>query len=188
MSYLKESGQNDQQQGLLEIFKRFPDTCRPLIEFHEALLRNEQSPFSVAQRELIAAYVSGLNACRYCHGIHTQVAQRFGVSHDLLEQLLEDIEFAQIEASMKPVLQFVKKLTEQPARIVNADAEAIFAEGWDDQALYDAVMTCALFNLMNRLVEGLGIEADDENMSFSAEQINKGGYARILKLMNSDEA
>jgi AhpD family alkylhydroperoxidase len=38
------------------------------------------SPFTVAERELIAAYVSGLNACGYCHGIHRVTADAFGVA------------------------------------------------------------------------------------------------------------
>ena len=50
--------------SLLDIFKTFPATARPLVQYHEVLMRGE-SPLSVAQRELIAAYVSGLNACSY---------------------------------------------------------------------------------------------------------------------------
>ena len=42
-------------------------TQRPIMLFHQALLRGE-SPFSVKERELMAAYVSGLNACQYCYG------------------------------------------------------------------------------------------------------------------------
>ncbi|MDZ5696765.1 carboxymuconolactone decarboxylase family protein [Chelativorans sp. M5D2P16] len=62
---------------LLDVFKRFPDTNAPLIEFHEALLR--APPFTEAERELIATYVSGLNRCRYCRGVHTATAERLGV-------------------------------------------------------------------------------------------------------------
>jgi hypothetical protein len=54
---------------LLDVFRMFPETNRPLLEFHEVLLRGA-SPFTEAERELIAAYVSGLNGCRYCHGVH----------------------------------------------------------------------------------------------------------------------
>ena len=47
---------------LRHVLKRFARTARPLIEYHEELLRGE-SPLTTAQRELIAAFVSGLNAC-----------------------------------------------------------------------------------------------------------------------------
>jgi hypothetical protein len=42
--------------SLLNLFKAFPDTSTPLIQFHEALLRGP-SPFTEGDRELIATYV-----------------------------------------------------------------------------------------------------------------------------------
>ena len=59
---------------LLDVFRAYPDTARPLMDYHQALLRGP-SPLSVAERELIAAYVSGLNACGYCHGVHSAAAR-----------------------------------------------------------------------------------------------------------------
>ncbi|MGH4017277.1 MAG: hypothetical protein ACRDSL_25785 [Pseudonocardiaceae bacterium] len=53
---------------LLDVFRAYPDTARPLLDYHQVLLRGP-SPLTVAERELIAAYVSGLNVCGYCHGI-----------------------------------------------------------------------------------------------------------------------
>lgn len=58
-----------------DLFRAFPDTSRPLLGFHEVLLRRP-SPFSESERDPIAACVSGLNGCRYCHGVHTTTAER----------------------------------------------------------------------------------------------------------------
>jgi AhpD family alkylhydroperoxidase len=66
---------------LRDVFAAFPHTSRPLLGYHQALLRGP-SPFSVAERELIAAYVSGLNACDYCHGVHSATARAFGVDEN----------------------------------------------------------------------------------------------------------
>ena len=63
---------------LLDVFRSYPATARPLVEFHEALMHG-MSPLSIAEREMIAAFVSGLNACEYCQGIHTVTAEAFGV-------------------------------------------------------------------------------------------------------------
>jgi alkylhydroperoxidase family enzyme len=60
MSWLKSLPSNSR---LFEVFQAFPETARPLIEYHEALMRG-LSPFTVG-RELIAAYVSGLNSCGF---------------------------------------------------------------------------------------------------------------------------
>jgi AhpD family alkylhydroperoxidase len=49
---------------------------------------------SVAQRELIAAYVSGLNACGYCHGVHSATVQAFGIDEAVLTALLDEVDTA----------------------------------------------------------------------------------------------
>jgi uncharacterized peroxidase-related enzyme len=164
---------------LRDVFAAFPHTSRPLLEYHQVLLRGP-SPFSVAERELIAAYVSGLNACGYCHGVHTATARALGVDEGVVARLLDAVDGAPVEARMKPVLRYVRKLTQTPSRIMAADAEAVFAAGWDERALHDAVSVCALFNFMNRLVDGLGIQADAGYFGVAAERLASQGYVGLL--------
>ena len=76
-----------------DLYRAYPATCKPLGEFTEAAMRGP-SPFTQGQRELIAAYVSGLNACAYCHGTHVAVAAACGVAPDLIKALLADIDDA----------------------------------------------------------------------------------------------
>ncbi len=166
---------------LIDVFKTFPGLYRPLIEYHEVLLRGP-SPLSVADRELIAAYVSGLNSCHYCHGVHAATAEQFGVAEGLLRQLLENPEQAPIDERMKPLLSYVKKLTHAPSRLLPEDAEAVFAAGWDEQALHDAASVCGLFNLMNRLVDGLGLKGDAAYFNLASARLASGGYLGLLKL------
>lgn len=99
--------------ALRDLFRAFPETSQPLREYNRVLMRGP-SPFSTAERELLAAYVSGLNACQYCHGVHTATAEVFGVSPDLLNQLLEDPSAAPVGEELKPVLRYVRKLTFTP--------------------------------------------------------------------------
>src|SRR6266699_6998632 len=66
------------EAGLLQIFQALPEAARPLLEYHEVLLRGE-SAFSPAERELIAAYISGLNNCNYCRAVHSQTAVELGI-------------------------------------------------------------------------------------------------------------
>ena len=172
---------------LRDVFAAFPHTSRPLLDYHQALLRGP-SPFSVAERELLAAYVSGLNACGYCHGVHSATARAFGVDEGLVAGLLDDVDAAPVDQRMRPVLAYVGKLTRTPSRMTAADAEAVFAAGWDERALHDAVSVCALFNLMNRLVEGLGIEAGEDYFRVAAERLASQGYAGLLAQPNPQAA
>lgn len=144
---------------LAAVFRRFPAYVAPLLKVHDRILR-DPSPLTVAERELIAAYVSGLNACTYCQGAHWVAAEMFGVESELIDALMTDPETAPVEPGLKPILAYVRKLTLSPSRIGPADARAVLAAGWDEQALFDAISVCALFNFMNRLVEGTGIRQD----------------------------
>ncbi len=145
------------------VFRRFPHTAAPLLEYHDRVMRR-RSPLTVAERELIAAYVSGLNACRYCHGSHVIAASAFGVDETLFAELLEDVSTSAVDEKLKPLLRYVAKLTRTPSRMTDDDAAAVYAAGWDEQALFDAVCVCALFNLMNRIVEGSGVRVDPLTM------------------------
>jgi uncharacterized peroxidase-related enzyme len=167
---------------LVDVFRFRPELYRPLIDYHEVLLRGP-SPLSVAERELIAAYVSGLNACRYCHGVHSATAYAFGVPESTMAPLLADVDSAPVEDRLKPLLAYARKLTLAPTTLTQADADAVWAAAWAEQALHDTVAVCALFNLMNRLVEGLGLAGDPDYFALAAGRLHAGGYAGLRDLL-----
>ncbi|WP_337847910.1 peroxidase-related enzyme [Sphingomonas sp.] len=165
------------EPGLDKVFRRFPHTVPPLLEYHDRLLR-DPSPLTVAERELIAAYVSGLNSCTYCHGAHVVAARAFGIDPELFDGLMSDLEASAIDDNLKPILAYVGKLTRTPSMMTEADARKVYDAGWDEQALFDAVSVCALFNFMNRIVEGSGIKANPleaDQVELDARMARMGG-------------
>lgn len=179
MSYLPT--QPDEAR-LLDVFRSFPESSRPLLNYHEVVMRGP-SDLSVAERELIAAFVSGLNDCDYCHGVHAVTAARFGIEESLLTARLADFEIAPVDERLRPVLAYVAKLTATPDRITPSDAEAVLSAGWSEKALHDAVSVCGLFNLMTRLVSGLGITASQDYFETSGDRLADGGYAGLADLL-----
>ncbi len=147
------------QPHLGDVFRAFPEHVRPLLEYHDLLLRAD-GPLSVAQRELIATYVSGINACTFCFGAHKIYAEVFGIDEEVIDGLMKDLETAPVEEKMKPILSYVQKLTRLPAQLTEADAKSVYDAGWTERALYDAIQICALFNFMNRIIEGTGVTFD----------------------------
>ncbi len=91
MPFLSRIKDDDKVPHVLAKFNT--GTGRPLLEFHEALLRGD-SPFTVQERELMAAYVSGINACRYCCGAHTAAAKQFGVPETVVSALIDNVRTA----------------------------------------------------------------------------------------------
>lgn len=154
---------------LADVFLAFPETVKPLLEYHDRLLRGS-SPLSIAQRELIAAYVSGLNACGFCYGAHQVIAEVAGIEPGCFESLLQDIDTAPVEESLKPIFHYVRTLTLTPSKVTDEQAQTIRDAGWDDRAIHDAVAVCALFNFMNRLVEGMGVESSEAIRASQAQR------------------
>lgn len=161
--------------SLADLRAAAPELFGKLQPYGEELMRGP-SPLSPGERELIAAYVSGLNSCTYCYGTHAKVAEAFGLSETLVAALVEDVETAPIRDSLRPLLRYAGKLTVTPSRMTPADAEAVHAAGWDDTALLHTIAVCAYFNNMNRLVEGAGITGTAASHAEGADRLARAGY------------
>lgn len=168
--------------GVRHILQMNRPVGRALIALHEALLRGD-SPLSPAQHELIAAYVSGLNDCQYCFGVHAETASQFGVPEEHLRKMLFDLADVQMEERMRPLLEYVRRLTLSPHQLVQADADAVFAAGWSERELHDAILTTCLFNFMNRLLDGHGCQGSTEVFKERGGRLAREGYAPLLKLL-----
>ena len=57
-----------------------------------------------------------------------------------------------------------------------ADADAIYAAGWDEQTFFQAVNISAYFNFMNRLLNGTGVDGNRDDFVRLARQIVDIGY------------
>ena len=161
--------------ALAELFQHYPEAAAPLIEMVEVVMRGP-SPFSAAERELIAGYVSGLNQCDFCHDSHVGVAEAYGIAPEVMVKLMVDIDSAPVDERLKPVLAYVKKLTQTPSRMVDADAQAIYDAGWDERAVHDAALVCATFNYMNRLVDGTGVSAEQAEARAQGQALREMSY------------
>lgn len=160
---------------LADLRAAVPELFGKLQPYGEELMRGP-SPLSPGERELIAAYVSGLNSCSFCYGTHAKVAEAFGLSEDLVAALIEDVDTAPIRDALRPLLRYAGKLTLTPSRMTPADAEAVYSAGWDDAALIRTIAVCAYFNNMNRLVEGAGITGTAAGNAERARHLAKDGY------------
>lgn len=178
MSYLR----SQPDASLLDLFKAYPEVARPLHELAQAVMRGP-SPFGEGQRELIAAYVSSLNGCGFCRASHSAVAERFGEPKERLEALLDDLDTADVPDAMRPVFGFVNKLNEAPAEVGQADVDAVLDAGWDEDAVIHAALVCGFFNLMNRWVDALGLEADETTVEMAARHLHERGYQGILEFL-----
>ncbi len=83
------------------------------------------------------------------------------------------------------MLNYVRKLNRAPGEVTRADAEAVLAAGWPERTLVQAAGICALFNMMNRWVEGLGIAGDPDLARLAGRMIFENGYAGLSDLLEA---
>jgi hypothetical protein len=59
------------------------------------------------------------------------------------------------------------------------DVAALQAAGWDDEAIYYAITTCALFNFYNRWITATGVpEMSEAAHRVQGQRIAAHGYVR----------
>lgn len=171
---------------LSDLLSRHPAHAGPLLLHVEGVM-HAGTPLTAAQCELIAAYVSGLNACTFCHGSHQIYAEALGIEPGLIDALLDAPDTAPIAPKMRPLLAYVAKLNSLPSRLTPADVAAVTDAGWSEAALYHAVQVCAVFNLFNRLVEGAGVDfayGSDAALTPADRSADYAGFAKRLGVLD----
>lgn len=99
-----------------------------------------------------------------------------------VQAVLENLDTAPIPEAERVLLRFVEKVNRESEHIQQEDVNAVKAAGWTDEAIYDAISVCALFNFYNRWVDATGVrEHPVEVYERSAERLATAGYAGPTK-------
>ncbi len=111
-------------------------------------------------KEQIATVVSALNTSTYCLAAHMEILGRLGMPRPVVRALATDFTHAPLEPKVMALMQFVAKLTRQPADMVQADADRVKEAGWTDSEIFEAVLVASLYACANRFSAGLGLLPD----------------------------
>jgi uncharacterized peroxidase-related enzyme len=174
----------ESEESVAAVMRRYPQQARSLIALADNVMQSGECKFTRAERELISAYTSGINDCTYCYRTHKATAEALGVDEHLLETMLDDLEASSVDENLKPVLRFARKLTLTPATMVQADVDAIFDAGWDEDCHHYAVMICAMFNMMNRIMDGYGASNTENWRTEQGRTLARSGYGAVTDALN----
>jgi uncharacterized peroxidase-related enzyme len=125
--------------GIRALMTYRPETSKPLNELADVLLRGS-STLSRGERELIGAYVSSRNDCRYCCSIHSAIAARqLEGGEDLVEQTKPNLEQAAVSGKMKALLAIAGKIQQGGKNVTSQDIERARKQGATDLEIHDTV-------------------------------------------------
>ena len=83
-----------------------------------------------------------------------------------------------MDEPLRATLGFLEKLTLEPEALTPADAEVVLSAGVREEALVDAIVVAALFNMIVRLADSFGWHVpSDEELSARAEFRLGSSYA-----------
>ncbi len=92
--------------------------------------------------------------------------------------MLENYQTAQITPALKALLAFIEQLNSASHQLQQADIDRVKAAGWSDEALYDAITVCALFNFYNKWIDATGVhDMPAELYAFAGKRLATDGYA-----------
>jgi uncharacterized peroxidase-related enzyme len=141
---------------------------------HEAM--RGPSAWSVADRELMAAFVSKVNQSAFCIGAHTATAARAYQDDAKVQAVLADLESAPIEEGLRAMLRTLGKLTRE-GKVSAADMREVLSAGISRHQVEDALAVCAAFNTTDRLADAFGFELlSPEDFEAGAKFLLKRGY------------
>ena len=120
------------------------------------------SPLSTLEREMIAVAVSSVNKCFYCLVAHGAAVRQLSGDPILGEAIAHNWRVADLTARHRAMLDFAVKLTEAPAKIVEADRAALRKAGFSEEEIYDIAEVAAFFNMSNRIASAVEMMPNPE--------------------------
>ena len=95
----------------------------------------------------------------------------------LVDAVLRDYQTAPISDREKALFSFIEKMNRDSSRLQEEDVAGVKAAGWTEEALYDAITVCALFNFYNKWVDAAGVsDMSAAAYAVSGERLASFGY------------
>ena len=143
--------------GIVLCFATNPALLKGMMQIAEGMLFGE-SLLSRRHKEMIATYLSGVNACPYCADSHGVLLGAQGGSAELICALREDDLNARLfTIAEMTLLKFAAKVNANSPPVTRADVEQVIQAGWTEAQVAEAVHIAALFVAFNRIANGFGL-------------------------------
>ncbi|GAB5416210.1 MAG: peroxidase-related enzyme [Crocinitomicaceae bacterium] len=123
-----------------------------------------KSPLKRVQREMIAVVVSKNNDCNYCQEHHGAAVQHYWKDAARVQQLRDDFSKANLSEADFALCEFAAELTRNPNHDTKSATENLRSLGLTDRAILDATLIISYFNFVNRIVLGLGLAVNKDEL------------------------
>ncbi|MDO8717792.1 MAG: peroxidase-related enzyme [Polaromonas sp.] len=141
---------------------RRPAEWRAFFAYHDALMLREESGLSKGEREMIVTTTSAANHCLYCVVAHGAILRIYEKKPQVADQVAVNYRKADISPRQRAMLDFAMKVCLQSDALEDADFEALYAHGFNDEDAWDIAAITAFFGLSNRMASFSGMQPNPE--------------------------
>ncbi len=127
-----------------------PDEFRAFFAYHDALM-DKPGNLSKAEREMIVVATSNVNQCQYCVIAHGAILRIRAKNPLIADQVATNYRKADITERQKAMLDFAMKVSQTAHLVGEADFEALKAQGFSEDDIWDIAGISAFFGMSNRI-------------------------------------
>jgi len=138
-----------------------PEEFRAFFAYHDALME-KPGGLTKAEREMIVVATSGANRCQYCVVAHGAILRIRAKDPRVADQVAINYRKADISPRQKAMLAFALKVALESHAVEDADLEALKAQGFSEDDVWDIAAIAAFFALSNRMANVTSMRPNDE--------------------------
>jgi uncharacterized peroxidase-related enzyme len=164
--------------GIIGLLTAYPHSRKPLNALANAVLVGDAS-LTRGERELIAAFTSSGNECKFCMNSHAAAARHLlPAGSTVVDEALRNAQTAPVTDKMRALLAIADKARRDGRLVTPDDVQRAKDAGADDRAIHDTVLITAMFCMFNRYVDGLGTPLPDDTSMYDVvgTRIAEHGY------------
>lgn len=169
--YARLAGPNGQIDNILQAHSLRPHTLEGHMAVYKAVLHHFGNSLEHALLEAIGVHVSHLNRCDYCVRHHAAGLERMLSDKDAADRQVAALTGGELEAAFGrrelAALRYAAKLTRSPDLVSSLDIEGLREAGLEDGEILEINQVTAYFAYANRIVLGLGVTSDGEELGLS---------------------
>lgn len=95
----------------------------------------------------------------------------------MVASVLKDFRASSLSDHEKVLFAFIEKVNKTSNQISQQDVEEVRRAGWSDEAIYDAITVCSLFNFYNRWCDAAGVhDMPAFAYDLSGKRLKEQGY------------
>ena len=157
--YFRDQTGRQDVPGILKCFGTDPAFVRHMVDISSTLLFAD-GHLSRQQKEMIATYISKLNACPYCLDSHGFFLLVHGAPEGVAQKLIAgEIDDAAISHAERQLLLYVGKVNSESFKATKDDVQQLRDLGWTNEQIAEGVHVAAMMGLCNRVANAFGLPA-----------------------------